>query len=325
MRILYVSVIEQHAGWGAEFFMDRAFRELDHQTYCVDYRKNRYKLATLFAKASPCDIFFLQRGDGFPLSFLKAVNIPRVFWASELVARCRDQDRLLTSGLFDHVFFRTQDCIDRVVSQRLLPRERASVLLSSFAPSFHRPIQNIDKDIDVLFCGTLTPRRKRMLELLCERCNVSITSGFGESLVLLLNRAKIVLNIHGDDYLDTETRVFEALGCGAFLLTERLSAENPFSSLELVQFDDLEEAVQKIEYYLRNEDERAQIARAGYVAAISGHTYVHRARQLIEVFSPIVNERHHTENFDPQLLRLSAATERICRGFASLKRISAFR
>ena len=45
MKILYFSVIEQHEGWGAEWFLNAAFEELGHETICVDYRENRHRLA----------------------------------------------------------------------------------------------------------------------------------------------------------------------------------------------------------------------------------------------------------------------------------------
>jgi glycosyltransferase involved in cell wall biosynthesis len=321
MRILYANVIEQHAGWGAEFFMDRAFRDLGHETYCVDFRKNRHNLTPFFTKAPPCDVFFLQRGDGFPLPLLEAATMPRVFWASELVSRCRDQDRLLSSGLFDHIFFRTENCIEEVVSRGWLVKSEASILLSSFDPAIHRVLPDVRKDIDVLFCGTLTPRRKRLLEQIGRRCRVHVDNAFGEAFVRLLNRAKIVLNIHGEDFLDTETRVFEALGSGAFLLSERLSSENPFSSTDLVQFDNVNDAVEKIHYYLRNDDEREEIARAGYAAALAGHTYKHRARQILDVFSGLAPGSRTSENFRSTRLQLYGTIEHVRRKLGSFSKV----
>jgi hypothetical protein len=105
MRILYANVIEQHAGWGAEVFIDRGLKRLGHVTYCVDYRQHRDALASLPAQVLEYDVFLLQRGDGFPVDVFRALPGPKAFWASELLGRCHDQDPILMSGCFDHVFF----------------------------------------------------------------------------------------------------------------------------------------------------------------------------------------------------------------------------
>jgi hypothetical protein len=293
MNIFYVSVIEWHAGWGAEWFVNKGFNAIGQTTYCVDYRKYRYRLKRHFLDAPQCDVFFLQRGDGFPLPYLRALQIPRLFWASELVSRCRDQDRLFKSGLFDHVFLRTPQCIETVVSRGWLQPQQCSVLLSGFDESVHRPIPHVERDIDVLFVGSVTPRRQRVLDELQKHHSILVASAFGEELVYLFSRAKVVLNIHAEEYLDTETRVFETLGCGAFLLSERLSVENPFSDRELVQFDSVEELHVKIQYFLSHESERETIAAQGYAAATSGHTYTQRARHITGVMSACLETRGH--------------------------------
>jgi hypothetical protein len=291
MRILYANVIEMHAGWGAEWFMNSAFQGLGHNTHCIDYRRNRYQLYRYFLEAPECDVFFLQRGDAFPIQIVKAVQIPRFFWTSELVSRCHDHDRLLKSRLFDHVFLRTPTCIDTVVSKKWLKREQCSVLLSAFDEKIHQLIPEMVKDIDVLFVGSITPRRKEFLNKLSKVCKLTIASVFGKEMVILMNRAKIVLNIHAENFLDTETRVFETLGCGAFLLTERLSCENPFSERDMVQFDSIDDMVSKIRYYLTHEQERETIAKQGYVSALNGHTYTHRAQEILDIMSVHLDEK----------------------------------
>ena len=291
MRIFYVNVIEQNTGWGAEWFVNRAFRALGHTTYCVDYRNNRDQLYGCFVNTPECDVFLLQRGDHFPIPLVRSVQVPRFFWATELVSRCRDQDTLLASGLFDHVFLRSEACLDVGVTRGWLERGKCSVMLSGFDDKLHRPIPDTRRNIDVLFVGSLTRRRKDILGQLQSRFNVVIASAFGEELTTLFNRAKVVLNIHAEEFSDTETRVFEALGCGAFLITERLSAENPFSGEELVEFDTVEDLCDKLHYYLDHDDERSKIAHRGHAAALGGHTYIHRAQELVQVMSTYLGTR----------------------------------
>ena len=298
MKILYVNVIECNAGWGAEVFVDKGFRNLGHTTHCIDYRKNRDQLHHLFTELPEHDVFLLQRGDYFPIDLIESVRVPRFFWASELVSRCRDQDRLLSSGLFDHIFFRTKRCIETAVSYGWVKRDRCSILLSGFDETIHRMNPDIKRDIEILFVGLITPRRKTLLEKLQSNFNVTIASAFGSKLVQLFNRSKIVLNIHAEDYKDTETRVFEALGCGSFLLTERLSEENPFSCEHLVEFETFDELCDKIEYYLDHTKERDTIAMQGYAEAVARHTYTHRADEIAKTMSaylPKLNQQNENQ------------------------------
>jgi len=73
-------------------------------------------------------------------------------------------------------------------------------------------------------------------------------------------------------------RNFEVPGCGGFLLTGLVEDLDRYyvPEREICLFADERELVEKIRYYLDHEDERAAIARAGYVRILREHTYVHR-------------------------------------------------
>lgn len=287
MKIFYINVIEQHAGWGAEFFVNQGFLKNGHETITLDYRKYRYNLAKRFiALETDFDLLFLQRGEEFPKELLTAVNRPRFFWASELVSRNRDQDRLLSSCLFDHIFVHSKGCKDCVVGRGWIPENRVSVLLNGFDETVHYKMPTMEKDIDVLFVGNVLPRRRKWLDHLKKRHTIVEASAYGAELTALFNRAKIVLNIHAEEYPDTETRVFEALGCGAFLLSEKLSEDSPFSAgVHLAEIDDLTQMEEEIGYYLSNGDERERIAACGHEEALAKQTYSKRAEEIAGVFS----------------------------------------
>ncbi len=287
MRLLYISAIEETAGWGAEASVNEALRALGVETTTLDFRRHRWRLSDQFLKLPEFDALFLQRGDYFPLDLLEACRRPRFFWASELVSRRRDQHHLLRSGLFDHVFVRTQECRRILAERGWVPPDKSSILLSAYDHRVHRPLPGVEKTIDVLFAGSLTPRRDRILKQLGSRFNVDVRTGvFGHDLVLLFNRARIVLNIHATDHLDTETRVYEALGSGSFLLSEPLSQECPFErSIHLVTAAFPTEMERAIEYYLEDEARREEIASRGHRAAAKEHTYEARAEAIFNIIS----------------------------------------
>ena len=77
-------------------------------------------------------------------------------------------------------------------------------------------------------------------------------------------------------------RVFEVPCCGGFLLTQ--PAENLGEYLAIGKqcavFDDVEDLVNRVRYYLAKEDERAAVAEAGYRRVIADHQWTQRLGQL---------------------------------------------
>lgn len=291
MKIFYVNVIEVNKGWGAEEFINKGFKNSGNETITLDYRANKYNLASKFLEVSDFDVLFLQRGDGFPLSLLRAVQRPKFFFASEMVERCRDQDRLFKANIFDHIFVHTSRCKQLLKEYNWVEEDKVSVLLNGFDESVHYPMNNVKKDIDVLFIGNITERRKEYLKYLSEKINIYEGHAFGKEMVQLVNRAKIVINIHAEDFLDIETRVFEVLGCKTLLLTEPLAQDNPFEKgKHYVECLNKSDMIKKIKYYLKNEIEANTIADAGYKEAIKKHTYLNRAEEIVIKFKKYVND-----------------------------------
>lgn len=97
------------------------------------------------------------------------------------------------------------------------------------------------------------------------------------------SQSRIVFNISIAG--DVTMRVFEGAACGALVLTN--STENGLCELftigsEIVTYSDDADLLDKIAYSLAHETEREQIAQAGRRRVMAGHTYEHRARQLME-------------------------------------------
>ncbi|MBI2047575.1 MAG: glycosyltransferase family 1 protein [Parcubacteria group bacterium] len=287
MKILYINVIELNKGWGAEYFLNKAFLKSGAGTITLDYRKHRGHISKkLLEIKDDFDALLIQRGDDFPVELLKAVNRPRFFSATELVTRRKDQDQLFDSLLFDHIFVRGENCRDVLLARGVLKPEQVSVLLSAFDTEVFYPDQEIKKDIDILFIGALKDRRKKILSELKKDFNIIVASAFGGEMAKFLNRAKIVLNIHAEEHIDTETRVFETLGCRAFLITEKLGRESPFlNGAHLVEVEGMEEMKEKIAFYLQSESARTSIAHEGFEEAIKKHTYQKRAEELLALIN----------------------------------------
>ncbi|MEM1354503.1 MAG: glycosyltransferase [Planctomycetota bacterium] len=79
-------------------------------------------------------------------------------------------------------------------------------------------------------------------------------------------------------------RVFEVPCCGGFLLTQPAENLNAYLSIgkECAVFDDVDDLVNRVRYYLAKEDERAAVAEAGYRRVIAEHQW---AQRLVRVFN----------------------------------------
>jgi glycosyltransferase involved in cell wall biosynthesis len=103
----------------------------------------------------------------------------------------------------------------------------------------------------------------------------------------VLSKSKILLNHHGSILPWAHNlRLFETTGVGSFLLTDNLPGIDELFEVgkEVETYDSIDECVDKIKYYLLNEEERENIAKAGQIRTLRDHTYEKRIEKLFEFF-----------------------------------------
>jgi len=153
-------------------------------------------------------------------------------------------------------------------------------------PDLHRKC-DVEKKHDVGFVGSINEnhaRRKRLLENLCQHFEVRAERCFLEDMVSLFNESRIVFNNALKD--DLNMRVFETLGCGSLLVTDRAEGsglDEFFSDGEhLVIYED-SNLIETVQQYLESEELREKIARQGHERVLARHTYAHRAAEFERV------------------------------------------
>ncbi len=79
-------------------------------------------------------------------------------------------------------------------------------------------------------------------------------------------------------------RTFEVPACGGFLLTGDADNLRDYyvDGKEIVIFKDRTDLAEKCKYYLEHENERQNIARAGYERTLKEHTYEQRFREIFK-------------------------------------------
>jgi spore maturation protein CgeB len=79
-------------------------------------------------------------------------------------------------------------------------------------------------------------------------------------------------------------RNFEVPGCGGFLLTGKAENLEAYYEIdkEVACFDDMDDLIKKVKYYLCDEKLRETIAARGYQRTLDEHTYVHRFTEIFQ-------------------------------------------
>jgi hypothetical protein len=159
-------------------------------------------------------------------------------------------------------------------------------------------IQNstpIEQDIDVLFYGSISPRRKRTLDAIRAR-GLSVVSSetgqfIGSDRATLISRSKVILNIH---YYET-VGIFEIVRV-SYLLANRkavVSELSPHTDIDLdikdaIVSGTLDELPELCWQLVHDHDRRAAIEREGFD--------IFSRRQAIDILQPAIDQYLATRN-----------------------------
>jgi len=191
--------------------------------------------------------------------------------------------------------------------------KRAIFVRCGYDPVVHYPVLPTPEEqarwgSDVLFVGTFERERAEWLNALIDRvpCNLRV---FGNRWGAVQSRSALFRRIEGrplsgqekrmafastkiglaflrkanrDTYTD---RSFEIPACGTFMLAEG-SDEHAImfkEGQEIACFKTVDELIEKVTHYLGHEQERIEIARAGYKRVTADHhTYADRLTEILK-------------------------------------------
>lgn len=204
---------------------------------------------------------------------LEDINIPTFFYAVDTHQHLELHTYL--SNCFDHMTIAMKDYLSHIHENGCKDVDWLPLWASKVVDA------SDEKKYGAVFVGTLNkdlnPGRVAFFEKLCKETDVLCKQGAWWEI---FPYSEIVINqtVKGD----LNFRVFEAMGTGALLLTEK-TPNGLFDIFEdkkhLVTYtkDDVKEAKEIIEYYLSHTDEARQIARAGREEIFKHHLPRHRA------------------------------------------------
>lgn len=115
---------------------------------------------------------------------------------------------------------------------------------------------------------------------------------FGNAHAERLSMGKIVFQ--NSQFGEITRRIFEGMACHKMVLTDRLSKETKIDDLfidgiDIVYYDNAQDAIEKAKYYLSHDEKREAIARNGYNKVMDSHTVSKRVDQLMELLNATQN------------------------------------
>lgn len=114
------------------------------------------------------------------------------------------------------------------------------------------------------------------------------SESWGLDMYNILNNSKITLTKHitavAGDYANN-MRLYEATGCGTLLIVDKKDNLGEIFEIgkEVVAYENTEDLIDKIKYYLSHEEERKKIAKAGQERTLRDHTYEVRTKELVSI------------------------------------------
>lgn len=138
-------------------------------------------------------------------------------------------------------------------------------------------------DIDLKIWGSGWEKAKRSLP------QIQYYAPYGDLYVQAMVNSKINLAILSEIGKKSSSgdlitaRTFQIPACGAFMLHERTTdfCELYSEGIDADCFDSVEELVEKIKFYLQNENKRDELRKSGYAKTIKYHTMINRAEFII--------------------------------------------
>ena len=205
---------------------------------------------------------------------------------------------------------------------RLMGAPRVEWVPLAFDPSLHRPELGLSESdrqkysCDVSFIGNYRPEREVLVVSLVENgINVKVWGGaewkrrarnqkflprywagrpvWGEEFCKVVKASRLCLNIiDATDSAAANMRFFEIPGCGGVQVCtscSELRMEFP-DRVACLYYADVAEAVAIVRQALADQELRARVAQNGQSRVLSSHTYVHRAKMILDLLATSGNE-----------------------------------
>ena len=116
--------------------------------------------------------------------------------------------------------------------------------------------------------------------------NQVVGSVYGKEMVKIIAQSKIALNIHDPSVqYGGNMRLFEIPATKSLQIADKCPKDWFKDGDEIVLYKNNEDLVQKINYFIDNDEERERITKNGYEKLVRKHQYKHRVKKIFESIS----------------------------------------
>ena len=158
---------------------------------------------------------------------------------------------------------------------------------------------NIERDIDVLFIGTLDDARHRAAIHFLRENGIAVEAlgswkpgpSWGDSRTELINRARIFLNVQRHSGQYSGYRMLLGMANGAMILSEPVHDPFPYQPGVHYVESTLQQMPETILKYWSDDAERARIAEAGHRFAVETLTIEKSMQQMISLMETMLGNR----------------------------------
>ena len=266
--------------YGMEYFVSKAFRSLGYEVLCTDYRiMSKEEVSTRIRYITDAEFLLCIKGERICPEDVFACRIPTILWMQDSIQANQEANFVIQTKapLFDIVYG---------FANAEIPFYKQFNKNSFYLPlgadkDMHREI-NIEKTIDVGFCGSLNNNRINMINYLLDK-GIPIQYSYSkEKYAEIVSSTKINLNV-GITESGYQMRVFEILVMGGLLFTNAVRDENLFVDKEhLIYYNDFNHLYELLCYYIDKPEERSRIANNGQQIVLEKHLYLHRVKEIID-------------------------------------------
>lgn len=242
----------------------------------------------LLLDSRPADVAIFDRGVGLPVELIARIAARTVLYSPEILptltqthphAAQRYAELSPLAPAFDDVVLHDAHPLEYLRARG--HQNVRGVVLLPYNPHRLRD-RGLRRDQDIVFVGSASEHRERWLAHLREAgLEVAWPQAWGEEFVTVLNRAKIILNLHFTPLPNTELRIVEALACGAFVVSEQPTQPSVFQDGEHFAVMDWDHAAERLQWWLAHDAEREQVAAQGQAYVIAHHTSRHCVAALL--------------------------------------------
>ncbi len=257
--------------------LERAFLRAGFDVYAVDTNTiNDREIEHLFK------IFdTLLVVQNYLLEKIKYVNIfkgLKIFWSIDSHKDFGRHAQFILDNKFDIALVSSLNYVSQFKQKSI----NAFWFPNCYPSDLIKPTTFKNRPVQIGFCGSKSNRGEWLAKLSSEFNFHLAINVLAEDMIRELYSYGICWNRNEAD--DINFRTFEAMGAGCLMMTNHTNGlRNLLDPLTIRIYDTYQDCINKIKYFINNEEERLQIAINGYNEVRKNHSYDARVADLIRI------------------------------------------